>query len=224
MKISRILSICGLLAAGVYLLVVLIASTQFPGYSHASEYISNLGAKGQPSAGIMNAGFVLVGLFMMLFGVSTFVGFKRNWAAVIGGIFLIAEGLTETLSGIFSCDPGCNALNPTTDEMIHNTVGPLGFIFLIFAAILWALRFRKQSGWKSFWVFSLITGIVGIVLFGIFGMAVGTPTVGVWQRLLWATLFLWIALFSYRLWSKWEEVPFTLDEPVETESLEYSTP
>ncbi len=208
MKSSRILSLCGLLGAVVYPVFIFIATSQLPGYSHTAEYISNLGAVGQPSALIMNIGFIVTGILIMLFGFSTLQPFQKDWKGLVGGIFIMIEGLAQILSGIFSCDPGCSATQPTMAESIHNMVGPLAFILIILATIFWAFRFRKQTNWNKFWIYTLLTGIAAFILFGIFGMSVGTPMVGVWQRLLRTTLYVWVALFSYRLWSKWDLGPF----------------
>ena len=211
MKNLKILSICGVFGAIAYLIFILIASSLFPGYSHASEYVSNLGAVGQPSALVMNIGFIVTGSLIMLFGLSTLTSFKKDWKGTVGGIIIMFEGLAQILSGVFSCEPGCNATDPTMAESIHNIVGPLGFILIILAAFFWAFRFRKQDSWDSFWIYTLVTGIAALILFVIFGMSVGTPIVGIWQRLLRITLYLWVAIFSYRLWANWELSPFRTD-------------
>ncbi len=153
----------------------------------------------------MNIGFIVTGILIVLFGFSTIQAFQKDWKGLLGGIFIMIEGLAQILSGIFSCDPGCNATSPTMAESIHNMVGPLAFILIILATFFWAFRFRKQDNWTTFWVYTLLTGIAAFILFGIFGMSVGTPIVGVWQRLLRATLYIWVAAFSYRLWSKWSQ-------------------
>jgi len=53
MKNSRIISLSGFFGVIIFIIVVIVAGSQFPGYSHAAEYVSNLGAIGQPSATTM---------------------------------------------------------------------------------------------------------------------------------------------------------------------------
>lgn len=208
MKNSRILSISGLIGVIVFVIVVLVAASQFPGYSHAAEYMSNLGAIGQPSATTMTIGGFVVGLLMILFGIATLMAFKKDWKGLLGGILIMWEGLSAILEAIFPCEPGCNATEPILSEQIHNILGPVSFIGLSICIILWAFRFKGQKHWNGLWIYSLIAGIAGIVLFLIFGMSVGTPTVGIWQRLLKADLYIWLAIFSYKLWQQWEYAPF----------------
>jgi hypothetical membrane protein len=209
MKTQKLFSLFGLVGVISYVLFYLIASVQFPGYSHASLYISDLGAVGEPSASLMNIGFISTGILFIFFAWSTLNAFKNDWKGTVGGILLIIEGIAEMLSGIFQCDPGCNATNPTMAETIHNIVGPFTFILTTLAIFFWAFRFRNQRGWSQIWIYSLVSGIAGVILFLVFGMSVGTPVVGIWQRLLQITLFIWIAVFSYQLYKKWDQGPFT---------------
>ena len=208
MKNIRIFSVLGLIGAITYPIFILAASTQFPGYSHISEYISNLGAVGQPSALIMNIGFIVTGILIILFGFSTINHFKKDWKGLLGSLFIIFEGFSDISSGIFSCEPGCNATNPTMSEMIHNSLGPVAYPLFALGIFLWAFRFRKQENWNSFWKYTLVFAITGIIFLVLFIMTIDTPTVGLWQRLLTANMYLWMAIFSYKLWAKWELGPF----------------
>jgi hypothetical membrane protein len=208
MKNTRILGLFGLIGVIVYLVLILIAASQLPGYSHASEYLSNLGAIGQPSATMAKTAGILAGICFILFGISTFSAFKKDWKGIVGGVLLLVEGIFQIILALFPCEPGCNAVEPIMSESIHNMVGPSAFILLSIALLFWAFRFRKQDQWHSFWLYTLISGILAIVFFLVFGMSVGTPIVGIWQRLLRGTLYLWIAIFSYRLWSNWDLGPF----------------
>ena len=56
------LAVCGLSAPLIYATAAITAGFEYPGYDHLKNFISELGASGSPTAGIMNSGFLAYGI------------------------------------------------------------------------------------------------------------------------------------------------------------------
>ena len=78
------LTICGLAAPFVYAAAAITASLKYPGYDHLKNFVSELGASGSPSAGIMNLGFFLYGLLVALLALAIHRGIRPDAGGVAG--------------------------------------------------------------------------------------------------------------------------------------------
>jgi len=106
-NILRFTAICGIFGPILYAIVIAIAGSLYPGYSHISQSMSDLGAVDAPHAVIVNTlGFPLLGLFMIAFAVGIDRGIRRNRASKVGPVFIVLSGVAMIMTGIFQCDSG----------------------------------------------------------------------------------------------------------------------
>ncbi len=189
-----------LLAAGVavpflYFGTVFGAALLYPGYSHVSQYASELGMAGQPSAALFNGGILATGVATLLgsFGISR--GARRAGArpvaAVIGALLLGLFGLGLMMGGLFPMpDPRHGGFG--LGMSVH--LAPFAL-----AAALWRLPGRRRLC-----VFLMVTGVAAGVLLAIMmgvGGLVTRADVGLFQRTYALTLFPWIGILSASLGS-----------------------
>src|SRR3954466_4243103 len=88
-----------------------VAGALEPGYSHADQGVSELGARTAEHPLIVNAGLVVFGLTFVALGVALLAVLPARLAAalfVAGGIAVIASGVIRLDCGI--SDPHCEAL------------------------------------------------------------------------------------------------------------------
>jgi hypothetical membrane protein len=101
-------AICGILGPIIYAIVIGVMGALYPGYSHISQSMSELGATGAPHAVIINTlSFPLLGLFFFIFAFTVHRSIEKNKASLIGPCLVVLSGFSLVMTGIFQCDPGC---------------------------------------------------------------------------------------------------------------------
>ncbi len=180
----------------LFTVVVLIAASLRPDYSHTANFISELGATGTADAALMNyAGFVPTGLLLAAFGVALGVVLPRQRLAIVAAVLVTAFGLGVTASGVVSCDPGCPQTGGSLENTIHDRIAPIAFLCLIVATGILGFQFRRLPRWRPLAVYSLATGAIALGFLIALATSLETRELtGLWQRLLLLTLFLWCAV------------------------------
>jgi hypothetical membrane protein len=197
---ARILALGGIAGVVVFAVVVVVCSALRPGYSHVTQFISELGENGGSRSWLMNfAGFIPTGLLFAAFGVSLSHLMPRTATSLVASLLIVVYGLGIVGAGVYACDPGCPNHHLSTEATLHRVVSITAFIAAILGIALWAYCFRARADWRALWRFSAITSALALVLLLLMGAAQDTRTlVGVWQRLFIATLDAWCAIVGYR--------------------------
>jgi hypothetical protein len=197
----RILSLGGVAGPVLFLLSAIISALLHPNYSHTTNTISELGARGTLYAPIMNyVGFVPAGLLLAAFGSSLMRVTPRHVLAVTGSALVILFGLGVAASGIISCDSGCPQSGGSLENTIHYGIGPISFIAMICAVGLLGYAFRWFPYLRPFSLYSFVTSALALLflLSLVRSLEAGTLT-GLWQRLMIVTLFLWCAVIGIHM-------------------------
>ena len=136
-----------LLSFSLLLLTVAIGAANFPGYSHAAQYISELGAHGAPHGRMVSwLGFVPSGLLLMVFAFAAPLALPRSAWAWLGFAALGYYAFGLVAGGIFPCDFGCRPEEPTASQVIHNAVAGTGYLTGITALLILGIQSRKWPG------------------------------------------------------------------------------
>ncbi|GGD08808.1 DUF998 domain-containing protein [Aquisalinus flavus] len=167
----------------VWLIMLIAGGLTWPGYSHVSQYISELGAIGAPQAFAVNwFGFLPIGILMIVFCLAAIASLPKTAGTILGfaGLLLWAGGYI--ISPFFPCDYGCPVDgDQTAAQVIHNLgavvsylAGAVGLIMLGGAARQWP---GKTGGLATFAL------AAGIVCLACFLFLAPHPFVGLVQRL-----------------------------------------
>ena len=196
----RILALGGALGPALFTAVVSACGALRPGYSHITQFISELGATGTTHAALMNfAGFLPSGLFIAGFGIASVWLIPRSGRSILAGGLVTLFGLGIALVGIFHCDSGCSqqgAFAPT----IHDRVSIVAFVACIVGIGLWATHFRRTAAFRPLWKYSVVSSIAGLFFLCLLASSIETRYLtGLWQRLMLGTLFLWCMVLGKRL-------------------------
>jgi hypothetical membrane protein len=184
--------------------VVVLCAALRPGYSHLSQFMSELGATGTPNAALMNvAGFIPTGLLIAAFGVALTRSLGSGVRSLLAGALVTLFGVGVFLAGIFSCDAGCPTGPGTTLEArTHDAVSIPAFISAILGIGLWGFEFRRRPGWDRIWKYSAASSAAAAVCLVATASSIdGRVLTGLWQRLLLGTLFVWYAVIAVRLYT-----------------------
>src|SRR5262245_38533357 len=123
----RWLAACGLVTPVADVLVTAVLAALDPGYSHARQYISDLGAAGLRYAASFNAACAAYGV--------CFTGFAVGLGGALGSrpvlaVLLVVAALSAA-AGVFPCDPGCAGNTPAAK--VHILTGHVGAPAIVLA-------------------------------------------------------------------------------------------
>jgi hypothetical membrane protein len=191
-----ILFVTGIASPLVLGLAVFVAGSRYPGYSHVSQFISELGATGAPSPSILNfGGLIPAGALTIAFAVAMYWRYRSGAVLAVSSALVALAGLFRLIAGIFPCDPGCSLEAMSRSAQIHALAGLLSFVCGTVAPFLFAVAFRSERALLS-WL-SLVLGAGALVAF-IVGSRLGAdfPCIGVLQRLHLAFFYAWVVVVA----------------------------
>jgi glucan biosynthesis protein C len=167
----------GLILAPLFYYVGLIGgSLLWPGYSHVTQYASELGSSASPNPMFFNGNVILCGLAALIggFGLThalTRLSGSRGWA-IAAGVSISLWGLAIIIAGLY----------PMPDDR-HGAYGLA--IVGQFTPLFTLLALRKVAGFGGLKMFLAVIFVASFVLFAIM-MGVGglltRANVGIWQR------------------------------------------
>lgn len=182
------------LAAPVVLAVAVVAAGRFePGYSHISQFVSELGAVGASHRKVFSYGGLFVsGLLTVVFALGMYL-MVRPCPSFVGSSLLAAlAGFGRLVAGVFPCDAGCAMEDMSFPATLHALAGFIALTSGAFAPLMLALGLRRR---RHSPLFSLSVGLGSaslVLVFILFGIGKGLPYVGVVQRLILAAFYTWV--------------------------------
>jgi len=197
---ARVLALGGIVGPLLFAAVAVVCGALRPGYSHVTQFVSELGETGGSHSALMNLlGFVPAGLLFVAFGVALGHVAPRTASSVVAALLIVVYGLGVTGAGVYSCDPGCPTDNLSRAAALHLALSMTAFVAGIAGMALWAYCFRARRGWRPLWRFSAVSSALALALLVVFLASQPTRSLtGVWQRLFVATLDLWCAIVGWR--------------------------
>lgn len=188
----KLLALTLIAISALYYFGLLAGAATYPGYSHITNYASELGAADAPYPLLFNLSIILAGASAIIGALTLPAAFKdlgarRAWA-VAAAVALALWGASMIMGGLF----------PMPDER-HGAFG-LGLVApLIPLFVLLALGSVKAAGAMRLFLGLVFAGSVVMlaIMFGV-GELVTQANVGLYQRLNSGISILWFALFG--LW------------------------
>jgi hypothetical membrane protein len=195
-NLVSLLAVGGVIAPILYVTFVVVAALSYPGYSHVTQFMSQLGVG--PSAAIMNTNSVVTGLLILALAFGLHLSINDGKGSKLGPILLGVSGIAFALAGILPCtESTCTASD------VHNSiVAPIALIAGALASLIISRRMKTDARWRSYASYALFTGIVLAVIMPVYAATEYTilkPWVGIAQRILIGVLFLWIEVMGLRL-------------------------
>jgi len=201
---GQILLGCGILSSLLYAATDISGGLLYPGYSFASQTISELAAKGAPSEPFVAPLFLVYDVLALAFGIGVFLeAAGRSRALRITGALLIGHAVVGFVG----------AAAPSFFEMDQRGAGSLAsdaphivLMAVIVLLLLLAIGFGAFTLGRRFRIYSFAT-LLTIVLFGAltarFAASIGagqpTPRVGIIERIDVYAPLLWIAVLAVAL-------------------------
>lgn len=199
---ARILAAAGIAAAVVWAGAVIYCGASRPGYNPVTQFVSELAERGCSTETVMRiTGFFLPGLLVL--GFAGLLLIRSAGRSV--GVLLIIHGVGRITAGIFPCDPGCPMVSPSVSQAVHNASAMVNGVTLAAAAFFCSFRMWR-IGRNGFAFYSLVSAIGGTVFLALLFMDLTTRSyVGLYQRLAFGIMHLWLAGFALLIWRSTSE-------------------
>jgi hypothetical membrane protein len=193
----RYSAVSGIAAPVIFTLTVCVLGLIQPGYSHLSQLMSELGETGAPYAIIMNViGFGLFGILIVGFAPGLYFALGQRRTAFAGAVFILAAGLAFIMMAFLPCDTACVPV--TTAGRMHLVLGLVAIVAAVLAAGILAFAMREDTHWHGFWIYSLASGLLVLLILPLFLSVQGYE--GLFQRLMVAVILVWIEVIAIRLY------------------------
>jgi uncharacterized protein DUF998 len=197
----KLLLLCGVLAAVLYVAMNAFVPLLWPGFSSFSQTISELSAIDAPTRTLWVALGVVYGVLLMAFGYGVWLCGRRSRPLRIAGALIIADGVFCLFWPPMHQRTVLAAGGATLTDTLHiawtMVSGVLMMVSIGFAAAAFGRRFRAFA-------------VATIVLLVTFGAVTGTytanvqanlptPWLGVWERIDAGLLMLWLIVLAVAL-------------------------
>ncbi|HML04466.1 MAG TPA: DUF998 domain-containing protein [Methanobacterium sp.] len=196
---QRFYALCGIIGPILFTLLVIVESLLRPGYSQIFNDVSDLGIG--PYSIIQNISFIIFGLLSIGFAMGlganlpNRAGKVTKWLVIIFGLCIILAGVT-----LFSVGPD---VTYAKDVVSHGLVSAIAFLVIIIAQFLtWqALRGSDDAIWGRYRLYSLISGLLSILVLIFLSYTQFSSFHGASERLFIAVWMIWIFVTGIKLYS-----------------------
>ncbi|MCG6955982.1 MAG: DUF998 domain-containing protein [Gemmatimonadetes bacterium] len=183
----------GAAAPVLFVVAVVVAGLFEPGYSHTSQFVSELGAVGAAHPKLFSfGGLFLPGLLTVVFAFGMYLLVRPNRWLVASSLLAALAGFGRMTAPLFPCDPGCVVDDMSFAATMHALFGFTALASGTFAPLMMAMGLRTQRRTR---LFSFSVGLGGwplVLVFFMFGVGKALGFVGVIQRLILAAFYIWV--------------------------------
>jgi hypothetical membrane protein len=189
----------GITAPIIFTALVIIESLLRPGYSQIYNNVSDLGAG--PYAIIQNVNFIVFGILSIIFALGLGVSLPATrekaakrvmWLVAIFGSGVMFAGVALLFIGVFPEDYVWAA---------HGLASVVAFFTIVAAQLLtWqTLRYSDGVTWGRYPAYSLVSGLLSLVLLFVFSYTSSTAYHGATERMFIVVPWMWIEVTGIKL-------------------------
>jgi hypothetical membrane protein len=194
--IKRLALPLALIAALAMVGGTVIGGALFPGYSHAAQFMSELGATGAPHEWPMRLGsFLPAGVALLMFAWVAYRSLPQSAPLTLGLLGLTVYALGYVVAVFFPCDFGCRPAAPSLSQIIHNLVGGIGYVVAPVMLVLLGVGVRGLP--QGVPLSNAAFALAPIALVGMVTLSPKLATVGLSQRAIELSVLTWIALLAW---------------------------
>jgi len=148
---------------------------------------------------LMSTAFVSMSIatFALLFGFNKSI--HKSTPFTIGRLLFAVWGVGLFVAMFFPINP--EGTGPTTKNLVHRINGPIIFLCVSIATILFAVSFKRDKNWQRIYVVALTLSLLMLGLFVTIGICIANNVgiEGLFQRILLGTLVTWFIVTSLHL-------------------------
>jgi len=183
MRLSRLAALGGVVGPALFTVAWLTGSLRQAGHPAAQIQLSGLAADDARDPQIMMAGFVVLGVCSIGFGVALDrVISPRSagpWLVVTAGVATVAAGLFRR-DHLLLTGPGFTG--ESWHNQVHDVASGVAYAAMLAAPLVLGLRLRRQPGWAPVIRPVLVLALVSAATLALFASRAVEPWNGVVQR------------------------------------------
>lgn len=189
----------GLFAPFLFIFTAILGGALRPGYSHASETVSELFSPGSPNRLLLTTLYTTFAIFLTLFGLGLlrFVreAGKSNAIGITASLTFILAGILNILTGTIFPQDAWGSTPTIYGEMHMNLSGVISILSFIYM-ILFGIWFHRTRIAPWFLMYSIATVIGVFVTAGWFMASYSSPIMGLSERVAILIGFQWTLLLA----------------------------
>jgi len=171
--------------------LTLVGGIATPGYSHVSQFISELGASQSAyEYPVRFIGFLPAGVTLLAFCWLAYAALPKSRLTTAAMLGLAIYAIGYVAASLFPCDPGCRPKDPSASQVVHNLVGGAGY--LVAPCFLLIFGVRSRSWPKSDFLQAVGFAAAAVALLGLLSLSPSSPYVGLSQRAIEASVLGWV--------------------------------
>ena len=180
-------------------LAVFMGAAARDDYSHVSQFMSELAARGSPNATLMSSVAVMTGLGFGAFAFCLYHLGTSKGAGILSSLLMGISAMGLFMTGVFPCDLGCPTVGGSLSQVIHNQSAFSAFIVGIPLPAVVSWGQRKIAGANFYVIYSWTTSLIMAAVLGVMlALGVDSGVVGLLQRLFIGAYFLWVLVTGAR--------------------------
>ena len=182
MIIFQILAVCGMLSPIVFTAMWIYCGSLQSDYSHIRDDISSLFAIGAPNKRLTQSFNIISSVLLFIFYIGLHEGINDGGGSMVGPIlFLISSILGMLVALFFPLDAG-GEIKTLRGKMHLILVAASGILTITGMIALW-FRLQLVAAWSVFALYSLISGVVSLILVIISSIFVTSKYRGILERI-----------------------------------------
>jgi hypothetical protein len=199
----RLLSLCGVFSAVLFISTTILGGALRPGFSHISETISELFSPGSPNKLLLDTLHTVSAILGTLFGYGVLLFVRGSGRSetigIVGAVLVIATGLVNIATAtVFPQD--AFASPATFPGQMHMILAGVLALLSMSATLLLGIWLQRTGMFPGFGTYSLITFAI-VLLTGGFAVAnVGTSIMGLTERITIAAGMQWTITLSLKMY------------------------
>jgi hypothetical protein len=201
---QKLLFLCGMISPVLFIFLTILGGAIRPGYSHVSDTISELFSPGSPNKLQLDILHSTTAILTTIFGIGVlkFVRLSEDSSSlgIIGAGMVIAIGLVNILTATIFPQDAWNS-TPTFQGEMHKILAGVLALLSILSTFLLGLWFQRSEIFPYFGIYSFITVFVIIVSGGFALMKLGSPVMGLTERITIMAGLQWTFVLALKLFS-----------------------
>jgi hypothetical protein len=205
----RLLLWAGVIGPLLFIAVFLVEGATRPDYDPVRFVVSSLSLSSQGWMQIAN--FIIAGSFVFAFSFGLRRVLHSGKGSTWGPILIGVVGIGLVASGLFVMDPPQGyppgaLVTTSVHGTVHEILGALVFTAVPVACFVLARRFLVDPAWRGWAVYSIVTGVLLVILIVVMKVVQLSPDpnapLGLVQRFFIIAGWVWISLVAFSLTRK----------------------
>ena len=206
----RFLSLCGIIAPLLFIFTIILGGAIRPEYSHVSDTMSELFSPGSPHKLLLDILHTTFAILLIFFGIGILQFVRKikpvGRTGLIGAFLFIAMGFVSVATAAVFPQDAWGSTPTFAGEMHIRLSGVIGLLS-VFSMLLIGIWLIRGKIFPGFGIYSFITIGFVIISAGFYAANIGSPIMGLTERITALIGFQWTFMFALWTFLKYEQYP-----------------